>query len=422
MSVIAHPEPTAPVIDPHRLENAYQTARRDLLARRDASGHWTGYLCSSPLASATAISALSLYAEHAEGEPKAQAAEELAGRAVERLIEQQHDNGGWGDTDRSFPNIATTMLARAAIALSGPRDHELPGHWTHAVHRAGEYIEHVGGQPGLRARYGDDKTFAVPILTNAALADQVDWSDVPPLPFELSALPFSWLRWARLPVVSYAIPALVAIGQARYYHRPPRNPLTWLLRRTLVGPSLRRLRQMQPPSGGFLEAVPLTSFVLMSLAATRRAGHLVSRRCVKFLFDTVRDDATWPIDVNLATWNTTLSVSALAAATGEVGALGCIDWLLQCQHTERHAMTGTVPGGWGWTDAAGAVPDVDDTAGALLALGVLEKSASGSRQEPIQQAAESGTEWLLAMQNDDGGWPTFCRGWDCCPSTEAGPI
>ncbi|MFW6125395.1 MAG: squalene--hopene cyclase, partial [Pirellulales bacterium] len=124
---------------------------------------------------------------------------------------------------------------------------------------------------------------------------------------------------------------------------------------------------------------------------------------------------------DLATWNTTQAVAALAAATGEVGALGCIDWLLAGQHVDRHPFTDAVPGGWGWSDASGAVPDVDDTAGALLALGALRQSASVSRQPAIQTAAQQGIDWLLAMQNRDGGWPTFCRGWGTLPFDRSGP-
>ncbi|HEU0186039.1 MAG TPA: squalene--hopene cyclase, partial [Blastocatellia bacterium] len=66
-------------------------------------------------------------------------------------------------------------------------------------------------------------------------------------------------------------------------------------------------------------------------------------------------------------------------------------------------------GGWGWTPLPGAVPDADDTSGALLALrslGVTEESSD---------AAKAGISWLLELQNRDGGWPTFCRGWGHLP-------
>ena len=75
-------------------------------------------------------------------------------------------------------------------------------------------------------RYGKDRTFAVPILMTCALAGLTSWKEVPSLPFELACLPQSWFRFLNLPVVSYALPALIAIGQAVYHHRPPWNPLT----------------------------------------------------------------------------------------------------------------------------------------------------------------------------------------------------
>src|SRR5258705_10180623 len=76
-----------------------------------------------------------------------------------------------------------------------------------------------------------------------------------------------------MPVVGYAIPAIVAIGPARYFHAPPRNPFTRFLRSLSVQRSLKVLRQMQPDSGGYLEATPLTSFVVMSLASIDSSRH-----------------------------------------------------------------------------------------------------------------------------------------------------
>jgi squalene-hopene/tetraprenyl-beta-curcumene cyclase len=389
-----------------QLLTAYQTARNDLLAAREASGNWVGRLSSSALSTATAASALAIVARNVRDEPRQKAYRQLAARAVGWLAGCQNEDGGWGDTDKSFSNIATTMLVRAAFQLA-----EAGGEHADRLGRAQAYVEAQGGVAGLRRRYGADKTFAVPILTNCALAGQVGWREVAPLPFELACLPHAALRFLRLPVVSYAIPALVAVGQARYFHRWPRNPLVWLVRRLAVRRSLRTLDSMQPPSGGFLEAVPLTSFVVMSLASTGRPEHAVTRHGVGFLLDTVREDGSWPIDTNLAVWNTTLATAALAAASGDVGALGCLDWLLEAQHRQVHPFTHATPGGWGWSDARGAVPDADDTAGALLALMVLLNSGGQANRRRIEEAALAGVDWLLAVQNADGGWPTFCRGW-----------
>src|SRR5262249_43991673 len=134
--------------------------------------------------------------------------------------------------------------------------------------------------------------------------------------------------------------------------------------------------------------------------------HPVVRRGLAFLAETARPDGSWPIDSNLSVWVTTLAVNALAAA-GDLGSLERRDelltWLLARQYAERHPYTGADPGGWGWSHLTGSVPDADDTPGALLALANLGGLDSG--------AARAGSRWLLDLQNADGGWPTFCRGW-----------
>ena len=149
----------------------------------------------------------------------------------------------------------------------------------------------------------------------------------------------------------------------------------------------------------------------MGLASTGRVNHPVARRGLGFLLDTVRSDASWSIDTSLSVGNTALSVNALASASGDVGALGCLDWLLGCQRTESDPLTETPPGGWGCNDAAGSPADTDDTSIALLALSVLMKSGTEEHRPRIEIAAAAGIDWLLALQNDDGGWPTFGRTW-----------
>ena len=178
------------------------------------------------------------------------------------------------------------------------------------------------------------------------------------------------------------------------------------------------LGKMQPQSGGYLEATPLTSFVVMSLAATERAGHSVSQRGLEFLVNSMNDDGSWPIDTNLATWVTSLSINALASDP-EDDAQWCtpdlLDWHLGCQHEVRHPFTGAEPGGWGWSDLSGAVPDSDDTPAAILALEHMKPSLDFEQQQRCDKAIQAGAGWLRKLQNRDGGWPTFCRGWGKLP-------
>ena len=437
-------------VDRDRLAAAYQTVLAELNSQRTESGYWIGELSASALSTATAISALSFYLDKANPTEslKTKITEQVQA-GVQWLAAQQNDDGGFGDTDRSYSNISTTMLAIAALIAARVAE-------PHAelIQKARQYVEKMGGVDGLRKRYGIDKTFAVPILSNCAMAGDVAWKEVSALPFEAACVPQAMYRWMQLPVVSYAIPALVAIGQAKFFHDPPWNPLARLARKLSVQRSLKVLRKIQPASGGYLEAVPLTSFVVMGLATTGRANHAVVQSGVRFIVDSFRPEGSWPIDTNLATWNTTLSINAICrlfadedgAAVGlpidsgkvssqfrdcfrlSVEAINrscqqdCLDWLLSCQNTTVHPFTGARPGGWGWSDLSGAVPDADDTPGALLALENLLRHASlsPSQRNAIHTAAEQGIRWLLSLQNRDQGWPTFCRGWGKLPFDRSG--
>jgi squalene-hopene/tetraprenyl-beta-curcumene cyclase len=249
------------------------------------------------------------------------------------------------------------------------------------------------------------------MLTNCALAGLVPWREVPSLPFEMTCLPRWASRIARVPAANYTLPALIATGQARFYFEKPHNPVTRMLRRASIDKSLVALERMQPESGGFFEATPLTSFVVMSLAAMNRATHPIVQRGVQFLLSTVREDGSWPIETNLSTWTTSLTLVALAAGGEDLQQHECLDWLLDCQQHVVHPVTGAAAGGWGWSDLPGAVPDAADTPAALLAL---ERwiAPGGCPDEPrIVAAAANGIQWLLNAQQPDGGFPILVGGW-----------
>jgi len=58
--------------------------------------------------------------------------------------------------------------------------------------------------------------------------------------------------------------------------------VTRALRNLTRRPTLQLLDRIQPSSGGFLEATPLTSFVVMSLAAAGEIDHPVVKRGASF--------------------------------------------------------------------------------------------------------------------------------------------
>jgi squalene-hopene/tetraprenyl-beta-curcumene cyclase len=382
-----------------------------LLGRRTAGGWWEGHLSSSALSTATAVSALSL------------ATDDDIDPGLNWLATNQNGDGGWGDTIHSRSNISTTILCWCCFSISQSRNR-----YESTVNRAETWLRREAGGidaatlvEAILRRYGKDRTFSVPILTVMAIAGKLGngrraWHDIPQLPFELAALPHQLFGWLQLPVVSYALPALIAIGQVRHHHRPSRNPVLRLMRNHLEVKTLGLLRDIQPSTGGYLEATPLTSFVVMSLVAAEQKQHAVVTKGVRFLRDSMRADGSWPIDTNLATWLTTLSVNALAAFPSHehplnAGSQRAIrEWLLSQQYKTEHLYTHAAPGGWAWTPLPGGVPDADDTSGALLALKNL-----GPINHEVRSAAKNGLRWLLDLRNHDGGMPTFCRGWGALP-------
>ena len=298
---------------------AVERTRERLLAERCAQGHWEGRLATSALSTATSVIALSLN-DAARYEP-------LICRGLDWLAANANADGGWGDTTASKSNINTTALGWAAFGVT-PRG---KADWTRASDGAARWLQRDSGELSpekitrtILAFYGDDRTFSTPILSALTLCGRLgeraeSFARIPQLPFEMAATPHNLWRLLRLPVVSYAMPALVAVGQVRHHYAPSRNSLARAVRNRLRERTLAGVRSMQPSSGGFLEAVPLTSFVVACLSGVGRREHPIVRDGIRFILDLVRDDGGWPIDTCLSTWVTTLAVTTLQVAQAQPG-------------------------------------------------------------------------------------------------------
>lgn len=404
------------------VEQAASEAEQQLLARRSEHGWWIGELSTSALSTATAVMALLQACRRLDDKQRILHFERLADGGLQWLAAHRNDDGGWGDTTLNVSNISTTMLVHAVFFAARQTESIFRAAWQEVLDDAEGYIEQAGGAEAVLQRYGSDRTFSVPILTHCALAGTVPWNIVLPLPFELACIPQRFYAAVRMPVVSYALPALIAIGQVVFRNRGHWNPLVRWIRRRAIAASLRVLESIQPEHGGFLEATPLTSFVAMSLLGCDLTEHPVTGRCLQFIERSVRPDGSWPIDTNLETWVTTLSVNALSRRSGgrdprlldAQDASRIREWLLEQQYRDVHPYTGAAPGGWSWTSLPGGVPDADDTPGAMLALLNL-RTQDEQFSDAELQALQAAGAWLLGLQNRDGGWPTFCRGWGTLP-------
>ncbi|HCE42251.1 MAG TPA: squalene--hopene cyclase [Lentisphaeria bacterium] len=397
------------------LEGSLSRLEQKLIGELQSGCCWRGKLSSSALSTAVAMFALSKVDPVKYGG--------LVQKAARWLLENANQDGGWGDTPESPSNISTTLLAWSALSVV---EHGQP--YEKLIENAGQYIRKTTGtlEPAdisrtILGHYGKDRTFSVPILTMCALAgrlgkDGSEWDHVIQLPFEISVLPRCFFRLIGLPVVSYALPALIAMGMLRHRKARKYNLVMKIIRDMAAGRSLEVLRNSLPSSGGFLEAIPLTGFVTMSLVAAGCRDESIIGPCSGFLEKSFREDGSCPIDTNLATWLTTLSIKAMGGAggLGAEKADAVEKWLTAQQYRDVHPFTGAAPGGWAWTDLPGGVPDADDTSGALIALKLLNKSSSW-------QSVSAGIDWLIDLQNSDGGMPTFCRGWGRLPFDRSCP-
>jgi len=367
-----------------------------LKRRSSANGMWIGRLSSSAISTSVTIFALHM----ADAEKYHQQIQDGA----QWLIKTMLPDGSWGDTPESPSNMTATLLSYAALSATG----FTPDKTKHFLQEKfnGYSNQHIIS--GVLQYYGKDLTFSAPILVMCALAGIISsWKEIPQLPFEVAVLPQKLFRFFKLPVVSYAIPALIAVGILRY-KKGRKN----FVREWFIPKCLRVLNKLQPSNGGFLEAPPLTGFVAMCMCGSGLRTHQATLKAVDFLVNTKREDGSWPIDTNLSSWVTALSVRALETKLTDAEKLA--HTIQSNAFTFKHPFTGAKEGGWAWTNLPGAVPDADDTAGALVALHILRKGN-------ICKEIEKGIEWLLDLQNSDGGIPTFCKGWGKLPFDRSSP-
>jgi squalene-hopene/tetraprenyl-beta-curcumene cyclase len=390
--------------------NTYLSLRQKLTDERNNHGFWTGELAISALSTAVSIVALKV-AGYSQDRDK-------IADGYKWLCNHINKDGGYGDTPESISNVSTTLLCYAAIHFCRPSDASVNSllameNWLDCQ---GIVMQDSSVTKSVLDFYGKDYTFSIPILSMLVICKVLPekaLNKIPGLPFEFSLFPASWYRFLNLHVVSYALPALIAVGIYHYTNRKRKLSGSGM-RKMLIKPSLKKLNSLIPESGGFLEATPLTAFVSMCLICSGNSESEIVKTGLLFIRKQQRESGGWPIDTDLSTWVTTLSVKALGQHVNQVlnesERTQLKEHILSLQYKTIHPFNGAKPGGWGWTSFSGSVPDADDTPGAILAL--LELYSGESREI---SAIESGCKWLVEIQNTDGGFPTFCRGWGKLP-------
>lgn len=392
--------------------NRIDTIANELLANRNEQGFWDGELSSSALGVSVSVIAFHFYSSE-------QLSSEI-GNGIHWLIANSNHDGGFGDSPESISNISTSLLCYSALHVTRNQHREA----STTTQKLAAYLKNTGIDvtseniaKNILDFYKKDYTFSVPILATCALCgipENDPFKPIPQLPFELALMPRSVYRFLNLSVVSYAIPALVAVGMAIFQQKPS-GLVMKAIRKQSIPKAMRLLEKITPESGGFLEAIPLTAFVALSLIKSGYCNHVVVEKGIDFLKRTQRTDGSWPIDIDLSNWVTTLAVKSFRSEVNHSldaeSRLKLTNHLLSIQNKSTHPFNGSSAGGWGWTHFTGSVPDGDDTPSAILALLNLNQEPSAE----VIQSVIAGCNWLLKLQNSDGGFPTFSRGWGKLP-------
>ncbi|MFV0593205.1 MAG: prenyltransferase/squalene oxidase repeat-containing protein [Draconibacterium sp.] len=397
-------------MDKQKIHQQLNEVGRMLASELKPEGYWEGRLSSSALGVAVAVAAL--HFDHPQNNSN-----EIK-KGIQWLQNNINTDGSYGDTPESPGNVSTSLLVYAALNLYSTKEKPV----METQQKIAAYLNTLKidvNSPQVAefilAHYQKDYTFSVPILAMCGLCGvpgENAFNHIPQLPFELSLLPRRFYRLLNLSVVSYAIPALVAVGIVVF--KKKKSNLFWrLVRKFSIKKAMDILHRMLPGSGGFLEAVPLTAFVALSLINSGFAETEVVKKGIQFLKRTQREDGGWPIDVDLSTWVTSLSVKAyrenLSAFLNSDQQNRIVAHFKLIQNTRIHPFNGTGPGGWGWTNFSGSVPDGDDTPGVILALLKLQP------KNKVKNEVLAGAKWLKELRNKDGGFPTFSRGWGKLP-------
>jgi squalene-hopene/tetraprenyl-beta-curcumene cyclase len=427
------------------LQNAISLAAEHLLSLQAPEGYWLGEL----EADTTLESDYILYL-HVLGRADASRVSKLANYVRRRQL----PDGGWNIYAGGPAELNATIKAYVALKLAG--DAADAEHMLRARQRA----RLLGGLENSNSY----------VRFYLALAGGLGWEMVPAMPPELILLP-RWLPWniysmsswtrgivvpltilyalrPRWPlneqvrveelfqsypgplqpirafewdsaVVSWRNLFLLLDRLARFYERLPSKPFrSWAMARAREW--LMEHLERSEGLGAIYPAMMNAIFALLALGYS--PDDPVTAREVRFLeaFEIEEYDTLRLQPCLSPTWDTAIAMTSLqeaGLAPHHPALVRAAEWLIErqilspgdWQVKNRHQE----PGGWAFEFRNDFYPDVDDTAFVLMAL---ERVAYPDERR-IQQATRRGRNWLVSMQNRDGGWAAFDRDNDCAVLT-----
>ena len=438
--------------DRRRLQNTLDRAIAALQSLQKPNGHWCGELEGDSILESEYL--LMKFILGQERQPMADGRDGWATlkKIANCLRNQQREDGGWGMYPGSGVDVSATVKAYFALKLMGD-DASSP----HMI-KAREVVRSMGGGEQCNS------------FTNFYLAclGQISWNAVPAIPPELVFLPrwsyfhmtkvSAWTRTMILPLSlvvtlrpTRKLPRELGIDELfvdqRVRHSMKNKSsapkawstcflgvdrvLKWLhrlggspLRRVAIKHAEKWILQRAGQDGisttAGLGAIfpPMVYLQIAFMALGYKRENPVIQRAEReldefFIEDSKREEIRIQPCFS-PVWDTGIALYALTdcgITASDESAARAADWLVQkeCKHVgdwienvpkAQRDRTWSAGCGWYFEYHNAWYPDCDDTAMVAMAL-----QRAGGEQNIA--AAKRGVAWILAMQNDDGGWAAF---------------
>jgi squalene-hopene/tetraprenyl-beta-curcumene cyclase len=420
------------------IEDAVERGAQHLLSLQAEEGYWLGELEAD-----TTLESDYIFYLHVLGNADPKRIAKLANYVRRRQLE----DGGWNIYFGGPSELNATVKAYFALKLAGDSaDAPHMGKARDAVHRLG----------GLEKTNSFTRFYF-------SLVGALGWDMVPAVPPELMLLPnwfylniyemSSWTRgiliplailyahkprwtlpvearvdelfrdpshkraafeWDRQQLLSWRNFFLALDRALKLYERIPWKPL----RQRALRQAKSWLYEHLERSEGLAAIYPAMMNAIFALIAL---GHspddpLTAREIRELGRFEIEDEDTLRMQPCMSpVWDTAIAMVALeeaGVAADDPALVKATDWLLNRQVLgpgDWQVKNPSAPGGWVFEFRNDFYPDVDDTAFVLMAL----QRVDFPDRKRLENATRRGIEWLVSMQNHDGGWGAFDHNNDC---------
>lgn len=417
-----------------RLAQAIEQGANHLLSLQTREGYWMGELEAD-----TTLESDYIYYLHILGK----ADPERIGKLANYVRQRQLPDGGWNISVGGPSELNATVKAYFGLKLAGDAPDS-----PHML-RARDAVRRMGGLERTNSY----------VRFNLALVGAVSWNLVPSIPPELMLLPqwfglniYEMSSWTRGFVVPMAIlatmrPEFRLPDQAhvdelfldatrttvlfdwsrqivswknlflaldlglKVYERFPWKPLR---KKALRAAQDWTLAHMERSDGvaAIYPAMMNSIFVLMAMGYGPDDPK-TAREIREFAKLEIEEGDTIRMQPCVSpVWDTCIAMVSLEEAgipADDPALVKAADWILSKQILDsgdwQIKNKDAEPGGWAFEFRNDWYPDVDDTAFVLMALQRVKFPES----ERMETAVRRGVQWLLSMQNLDGGWGAFDR-------------